>query len=542
MRVLRATTLLLLSLVPVIWLGCPAPALGATVVWRTQDDRAASPPPAPPNELASVSGEEAEALNRLCNAKAWPLRALAVMRLERFDCEASAGRMLSMAGDSSWRVRAYAFACLARRGVVIPEDRLLTEPDPRVLRTILRGRYEIKPKSLDARIASCEESLNLFEAMVALECLAALDPAATDKPPDKVMRERMDELIVRIIFRMDRPQGGVLSPRLAAITSGDDSGRNYRWREWHNKHKRDPGYRPASLVPSKPAGKRLVEPNKVASLDPARFAELEKYIASVADRPMDLAILIDCTASMSREIADAQSGLDDLVDFLGSITRGVRIGLVGYRDRGDQYETRAWDFTTGLDEVRKNLWSLSAEGGGDEPESVYAAMKLALTKFSWLPDAANNLPQPIRACVLVGDAPPHPGEGTLCVNLAKRGFARGVRFYGIVARAQESNLKPEDQEGAPPKPSRPADDEAPPAKAPKDRTPGQVDPPRAPPPVARRKPSHTWFPEIAEAGGGRAEILREKDSLVAEIAELTLADRYREEFADFFEAFRLLCR
>ena len=58
----------------------------------------------------------------------------------------------------------------------------------------------------------------------------------------------------------------------------------------------------------------------------------------------------------------------------------------------------------------------------------------------------------------------------------------------------------------------------------------------------RKRPSHTWFPEIAEAGGGRAEILKDQDSLVAEIAELTLADRFRDEFADFFEGFRLLCR
>ncbi|MFM7259290.1 MAG: hypothetical protein ACKO3W_01675, partial [bacterium] len=70
----------------------------------------------------------------------------------------------------------------------------------------------------------------------------------------------------------------------------------------------------------------------------------------------------------------------------------------------------------------------------------------------------------------------------------------------------------------------------------------QIAPPKPPPPVAAKERSYTWFPEIAEAGGGRAEILKAQDSLVAEIAELTIADRYRDEFADFFAAFRLLCR
>ena len=494
-------------------------------------------------DLSAIPGDEADALNRLANAKSWPLRAFAVMRLERYDCEASAGRLLAMAGDSAWRVRAFAFACLARRGIAVPDDRLAQELDPRVVRTILRGRYPLPLKSVDARIAACEESPNLLEAMVALECLAALD-TADDAPDAKPIRERMDTLLDRIIFRMDRTQGGVLSPRLAAVTSGPDSGRDYRWREWSHKNKKKPGYRAAALVPAKPSGTRQVARNRIADLDSERFVALEKYIASVSDRPMDLAVMIDCTASMSKELAEAQGGLDDLVDFLGSITKGVRIGLVGYRDRGDKWETRAWDFTTSLDEARRNLWTLSADGGGDEPESVYAAMKIALTKFAWMPDAASGGPQPIRACVIVGDAPPHVGEGTMCVDLAKRAFARGVRFYGIVARASESNLKPEDAEGAPPKPTRPERpaDEPPNQRKPSDRKPGQVDAPHAPPPTMRRKPSHTWFPEIAEAGGGRAEILKEKDSLVAEIAELTLADRYREEFADFFEGFRLLCR
>lgn len=490
-----------------------------------------------PIELATAPDAEADALNRLAGSPSWPLRALAVMRLERFDCQPSADRLLAMASDRSWRVRSYAFGALARRGVAVPVERLLSELDPRVLRTILRGRYALPIESIDRRIEACEESQNLLEAMVALECLAALG-----KSDEKLIRERMDELIVRIVFRMNRTQAGVLSSRLAAITSGRDSGRDYRWREWHNKNKREPGYRTASLVDSAPAGKRLTERNEIAALGSERFVEFVRYVDSVSDRPMDLAILIDCTASMSSELAAAQGGLDDLADFLGSVTKGLRIGLVGYRDRGDRWETRASDFTASLDETRKQLWSFSAEGGGDEPESVYEAMKIALTRFSWLPDASAAAPQPIRACVIVGDAPPHVGEGTLCVELAERAYKRGVRFYGIVARESETNLKPEDADPASEPSERPSAD-------PSQRLPGQVDPPRPPPPISQSRRnktkdgrSHTWFPEIAAAGGGRAEILKDADSLVAEIAELAIADRFRAEFAEFFAAFRVFCR
>ena len=527
--------------------------------------RADDPPIAPSAEtpvillhLAEASAEEALALNRLASARSWTSRALACMRLERYDCVASAGRLTSFTGDSSWRVRAYAYACLARRGILVPTETIEAERDPRVLRAILRGRYEVAQSSIDTRIASIEKSLNLYEATVALEILAAAQFGGAHTPPDPLVVERMTELLKRIILRMNRAEGGSLSSRLAAITSGNDSARSYRWQEWYRKSRKDPGYEPSALVPSRPSGARLVERNRVADLSTPQFVAFETYLAAIAIRPMDLAILIDCTASMSREISDAQANIDELVDFLGSVTGGLRLGIVGYRDDSDGWETKAWDFTTSLDEARERLWNLSAEGGGDTPESVYAAMKLALTKLSWLKDPLPPAEPPIRACVIVGDAPPHVGEGKLCVDLAKRGFASGVRFYGIIARDAESNLKSEDQgddqgddqgedQGDVLVPSKraPAPDSVTPDEPRKDAknpTGKQIAPPRAPKPSSVKEHSYTWFPEISEAGGGRAEILKSQDSLVAEIAELTIADKYRAEFADFFAAFRVLCR
>ena len=525
---------------------------------------------APQVELVNAPSAEAEALNRLAMGAAWPSRALAVMRLERFDCAPSAARLESFLLDPSWRVRAYTIACLARRGVVIAPEKLAAERDPRVVRAILRAQYPLDAKVRDARIAAAERSSKPVEAMIALEVLAALDT-----PNDNAVRERLDELLSRIVLRMSRAEAGALSRRLAEVTSGEDSGRDFRWREWYRKNRSKPGYRPCDLVPTSPAGERLVPRNRVADLETDRFIAFEQYLAKVAERPMDLAILLDCTSSMWREIADAQGSIDDLVEFLGSVTKGVRIGIVGYRDKTDEWETKAWDFTASLEEARTRLWSLSADGGGDTPESVYTAMRLALTKFSWIkdpsPNAANAPEPPIRACVIVGDAPPHPGEGNLCIDLAKKGLAAGVRFYGVIARDSETNLKSEDAGGAPPPPTSPTESSSPAdptePNPPRDggdgknegknggknegenegkgrRTPSEkpIAPPKAPPPVMQKERSYTWFPEIAEAGGGRAEILKEQDSLVAEIAELTIADRYREEFADFFAAFRLLCR
>jgi hypothetical protein len=79
----------------------------------------------------------------------------------------------------------------------------------------------------------------------------------------------------------------------------------------------------------------------------------------------------------------------------------LRIALVAYRDLGDAYVTRVFDLTSDMDALYQNLMSLRAEGGGDTPEHVSAALHDAVHKVSWSPRAG------MKVIFLVGDAPPH---------------------------------------------------------------------------------------------------------------------------------------
>lgn len=81
----------------------------------------------------------------------------------------------------------------------------------------------------------------------------------------------------------------------------------------------------------------------------------------------------------------------------------VRIGLVAYRDRGDEYVTQVLPLTADLDKVYTTLMDYHAVGGGDEAEDVRTALSEAVHKVSWSP-AASDLAQIV---FLVGDAPPH---------------------------------------------------------------------------------------------------------------------------------------
>jgi len=80
----------------------------------------------------------------------------------------------------------------------------------------------------------------------------------------------------------------------------------------------------------------------------------------------------------------------------------IRMGLVAYRDRGDDYVTQIVDLSDDLDSVYAKLMDFKASGGGDTPESVNQALHEAVTKISW-----SQQNQAYKVVFLVGDAPPH---------------------------------------------------------------------------------------------------------------------------------------
>jgi hypothetical protein len=80
----------------------------------------------------------------------------------------------------------------------------------------------------------------------------------------------------------------------------------------------------------------------------------------------------------------------------------VRMGIVAYRDIGDEYVTKRFDLTTDIQDMYAHLLELRARGGGDWPESVNEALHAGVAKLSWTPGRDTT-----RIMFLVGDAPPH---------------------------------------------------------------------------------------------------------------------------------------
>ena len=447
--------------------------------------------------------EERAALRSLLDGETWAHRALGTMRLEAYGAEVATPLLEARLRDPAWQVRAFATAVAARlRAPIDPAATLADETNPRVVRTLLRCRNAFPPDRLARGIDTLTRSRVESDRLLAVELALASG--------DADLAEDAEETFVSVVLRSSAADIGSLSPRLAAISAAPDLRRDHRWRAWLRSNRGKLGLDGAFLVPpaEDAAAWSRFSPNAIASLESREFLGLVEYLRDLAERRLDLAIAIDCTASMSGELAEVQGGLDDLMLFAGDVAAGVRIGVVAYRDRRDRFETLAQDFTPSLAVARAWLWRLTAEGGGDRPEAVHPALRRLYTELSLDPERTG-------VAILVGDAPPHPGWGSACITLAGRAAAAGVTTHVIsAAEPAPTESQPQDDPDA--------------APAPRPRR-GRVGPPE-------------HFPEIAAAGSGRLVELSDGDSLVGEIVGLTLGDRFDEAMRGFFEAYLSVCR
>ncbi len=118
---------------------------------------------------------------------------------------------------------------------------------------------------------------------------------------------------------------------------------------------------------------------------------------------IDVVFLLDTTGSMANLIQGAKvkiwSIAKEMLD--AEVAPDLRMGLIGYRDRGDAYVTRSFDLTDDIDRIYGELLKFEADGGGDTPESVNQALDDAVNGLSW--DRGRSV---YRVVFLVGDAPP----------------------------------------------------------------------------------------------------------------------------------------
>lgn len=147
---------------------------------------------------------------------------------------------------------------------------------------------------------------------------------------------------------------------------------------------------------------------------------------------IDAIFVLDTTGSMGGLIQAAKENIWSIASSMASAqpTPELRIGLVAYRDRGDDYVTRVFDLSADLDAMYLELMSFQANGGGDFPEAVNEALHDAVHRVSWTQDDSAY-----KVIFLVGDAPPqmHYQDDVKYPETLKAARQRGILVNTIQA-------------------------------------------------------------------------------------------------------------
>ncbi len=167
----------------------------------------------------------------------------------------------------------------------------------------------------------------------------------------------------------------------------------------------------------------------LSDLDATRTVDVRLADVSAAlPTALDVMLVIDSTGSMGDEMEYLTTELRDIVAAIQSQFPGVstRFGLVVYRDLGDEYVVRSFDFTDSLETMQAQLAQQSANGGGDYPEAMEQALGRAL-------DASWRGGNTARLLFLVADAPPHDENLGITLDKAKAARHMGLRIYPLAA-------------------------------------------------------------------------------------------------------------
>lgn len=181
------------------------------------------------------------------------------------------------------------------------------------------------------------------------------------------------------------------------------------------------------------------EKAKAATIqEPSKPAQVAFTVPRLSgNRPrLDLAFCIDTTGSMQGEIDTVKAKVKSVVAKLtsGQPKPQVRVGLVAYRDYGDDYITKVYPLNNDIDKVVQDISDLSADGGGDGPEAVEKGVNSALNQLDWDSDKRTA-----KLLFLIGDAPPHDHAVNTLSAEARKAAERGIRINTIACDGFESD-------------------------------------------------------------------------------------------------------
>ena len=221
---------------------------------------------------------------------------------------------------------------------------------------------------------------------------------------------------------------------------------------------------------------------------------------------LDVALVIDSTDSMQFVTDSIKSRLLKLIASLQKMVPTTRIGIIAYRDKGEEYVTKWVDLSFSTSKLQDFVSNLKAGGGGDWPEAVYDGLEAAVNDLKWRKNSK-------RVIVILAGSPPHADSIGGVLQLAQNFHAQG----GVVSVVDLAEKMHEDFERA------------------LHRTSGTlVNTEFKPTPLPGfYQEFRSTMSSVAKAGGGDFTPLTEEKALMRQIIVVAFGSRWQVELAKY---------
>jgi hypothetical protein len=183
-----------------------------------------------------------------------------------------------------------------------------------------------------------------------------------------------------------------------------------------------------------------------------------------------------------------------------------RVGIVVYRDQGDEYVVKWTDLSFRTDKLQSFLSNITASGGGDWEEAVLDALDAAVNELTWRKKSK-------KIIILVGGSPPHP-QDVEATRAVVRKFHESGGYLNTIDVTEYLHLEFNKALWRSLYPDKPF---VPPEK-----------------PDFYRQVSEVYS-TLAKDGGGELVQLAEEKKLIKDVIVLTFGSRWKIEMAKYLQ-------
>lgn len=166
----------------------------------------------------------------------------------------------------------------------------------------------------------------------------------------------------------------------------------------------------------------------------AASAEAEIVVNSSAPKYSDMQVMfiMDATGSMGDEMFFLQKDFAAIARECG--TDNTEYSVNFYRDHGDKYVTKCFDFSKDISDIQKKINEQSADGGGDRPEAVAEILEETMNSSGWKEDS-------VKVAFLIFDAPPHNDKAEMIISAVKTASEKGIHLVPVVSSNAERDTE-----------------------------------------------------------------------------------------------------